>query len=251
MNKMKNKIVLGDCMDLLKELPDKSIDDCFTSPPYNFKMDYSKYKDDVNWNEYFLTLKNVFTEIYRVLKQSGRIGINVMPMISDGVPTNVRIMTLMEDIGFKWKQTIIWNKQFNGGGTKWGSWMSPSAPYPKQSWEYVEVFYKGDWKKVGKKEDIDITRDEFLKYTDNMWTVIPETKMKKFGHPAMFPEELVYRFLKLFTYKNSLILDPFMGAGTTAVVCKKTGRNYIGFEIDEQYIKIANKRLSEIKRGYK
>jgi DNA modification methylase len=208
-------------------------------------MDYNEYNDDVKWDKYFEVLAKVFTEVYRVLKSSGRLGINIMPMITEGIPTNVRIISLMEDIGFKWRQTVIWNKQFSGGGTEWGSWKSPSAPYPKQSWEYIEVFYKGDWKKEGKNEDIDITREEFLKYIDSMWTVVPETKMKRYGHPAMFPEELVYRFLKLFTYKGSIILDPFIGVGTTAVISKSLDRNFVGIEISAEYIEIAKERLKE------
>ena len=128
-----------------------------------------------------------------------------------------------------------------------GGWKSPSKPYLKYTWEFVEYFYKGNPKHEGNKDNIDITGDEFNKWTTAKWNIAPENRMKEFGHPAMFPEELVERILKLFTYKNDIVFDPFSGAGTTCYVCENFDRRYIGSDISQEYCRIANKRLEKLK----
>ncbi|NMA49095.1 MAG: site-specific DNA-methyltransferase, partial [Tissierellia bacterium] len=129
--------------------------------------------------------------------------------------------------------------------SSWGSWKSPSSPYLKYTWEFVEVYCKGDLKKRGNKENIDITADEFKSWVVAKWSIAPERNMKEYGHPAMFPKQLAERVLKLFSYKNDVVLDPFNGAGTTTVVAKKTGRRYLGVDISEEYCKTAQKRIDE------
>ena len=116
-------------------------------------------------------------------------------------------------------------------------------PYLKYTWEFIEYFYKGSPKHTGNKEDIDIVGDEFKTWTTAKWSIAPERNMKKYDHPAMFPEELVERILKLFTYKNDIVYDPFSGAGTTCTVCERLGRRYIGTDISEQYCKTAMERI--------
>jgi DNA modification methylase len=127
-----------------------------------------------------------------------------------------------------------------------GGWKSPSSPYLKYTWEFLEIFCKGDLKKPGKKESIDITADEFKRWVLAEWAIAPERNMKKYGHPAMFPEELVERVLKLFSYRGDVILDPFNGVGSTAVVAKRLGRIYLGIDTSEEYCKTAERRLKEV-----
>ena len=102
--------------------------------------------------------------------------------------------------------------------------------------------YKGNPKHEGDKENIDIVGEEFKKWTTAKWSIVPETKMKVYDHPAMFPEELVERILKLFTYKNDIVFDPFSGAGTTCAMCEKFDRKYIGTDISEKYCNTARER---------
>ena len=143
-----------------------------------------------------------------------------------------------------WKGEILWEKNnYNCKYTAWGSWKSPSNPYLKYTWEFVEIFCKGELKKTGNREDADISAEEFKKWVVAKWSIGPERAMKGYGHPAMFPEDLVERVLKLFSYKNDIILDPFNGIGTTAVVAKKLGRRYIGIDISEEYCKKSQDRL--------
>ena len=236
----------GDCIHEMKSMPENSVDCIITSPPYNFDMNYGQYDDDISWGKYFAWLKDVFCECFRVLKDDGRLIVNIQPLFSDYIPTHHIISQKIMEIGFKWKAEILWEKNnYNCKYCSWGSWKSPSSPYLKYTWEFVEVYVKKEYKHHGKKENIDITDDEFKKFVIAKWSIAPERKMKKFDHPAMFPEELPFRCLRLFTYKGDVVLDPFMGAGTTGVVCKKIGRNFIGIEIDKKHFETAEKRIKE------
>ena len=235
----------GDCLKLMKDIPDKTVDCIITSPPYNFNMNYEKYIDNKEWEDYFKWLKQVWEEAYRVLKDDGRLIVNIQPLFSEYIPTHHIISNDILKVGFKWKAEILWEKNnYNCKYCSWGSWKSPSSPYMKYTWEFIEVYCKQDYKHIGKKEDIDITADEFKKLVLSKWSFAPEKNMKNYGHPAMFPEELPYRCLKLFTYKKDVVLDPFMGTGTVGVVAKKLNRNFIGIEIDEKYFEIAKQRIS-------
>ena len=143
-----------------------------------------------------------------------------------------------------WKGEILWEKNhYNCKYTAWGSWKSPSNPYLKYSWEFIEVFCKGDLKHEGDSFMADITPEEFKKWVYAKWDIQPEFNMKKYGHPAMFPEELAERIIKLFSFKQDVVLDPFNGVGTTTSVAKKLSRKFIGIDISEEYCKIAEKRL--------
>ena len=148
------------------------------------------------------------------------------------------------DLGLLWKGEILWEKNnYNCKYTAWGSWKSPSMPYLKYTWEFVEIFSKETHKKTGDSKNIDIIGDEFKKWVYAKWSIAPEKNMKNFGHPAMFPENLVGRLLKLFSYQNDIILDPFNGAGTTTFVAKKLNRKYLGIDISDEYCKIAKNRI--------
>jgi DNA modification methylase len=145
-----------------------------------------------------------------------------------------------------WKGEILWEKNnYNCKYTAWGSWKSPSSPYLKYTWEFVEVFTKGTLLKKGDRDKIDITADEFKEFVVAKWSIAPERKMKDYGHPAMFPEKLVERALKLFSYQNDIVLDPFNGVGTTTYVAKKLNRRFLGIDLSEEYTKTAIMRLNE------
>ena len=149
-----------------------------------------------------------------------------------------------------WRGEILWEKNnYNCKYTAWGSWKSPSNPYLKYTWEFLEIFCKGSLKKESAKgenrENSDISADEFKKWVYAKWSIAPEREMAKYGHPAMFPQELAQRVLKLFSYQGDIVLDPFNGLGTTCLVAKKLQRNYIGIDFSKDYCLSAEKRLAE------
>jgi len=242
-----NKIIVGDSEEVLKNFPNNCIDLIFTSPPYNFGLEYENHKDGINWQEYFDKLFRIFKECVRVLKYGGRIIVNIQPLFSDYIPIHHIISDFFMKNKLIWKGEILWDKHnYNCKYTAWGSWKSPSNPYLKYTWEFLEIFSKGTLKHYGKKENADITADEFKKWVYAKWDITPEYNMKKYGHPAMFPEELADRVIKLFSFRGDIVLDPFNGVGTTCVVAKKNGRKYIGIDISEEYCKKAEERLRSV-----
>ena len=245
-----NKIITADSLDLLKKLPDNCIDIVFTSPPYNFGLDYEGHNDTDQWKNYFGVLFEIFDECIRVTKHGGRIIINIQPLFSDYIPSHHMISNYFFQKGLIWKGEIMWEKNnYNCKYTAWGSWKSPSSPYLKYTWEFLEVFCKGNLKKTGDSKDIDITGDEFKKWVNAKWSIAPERDMKKYNHPAMFPIKLVERVLKLFSYENDVVLDPFNGAGTTTLVSHILIRNYIGIDTSVEYNKTAKKRIADHKKN--
>jgi len=242
-----NKIICGDSAEVLKKLPSNCIDLVFTSPPYNFGLDYNASEDGIDWNTYFDKLFEIFDECTRVLKYGGRLIVNVQPLFSDYIPIHHIISNHFMENKLIWKGEIIWDKHnYNCKYTAWGSWKSPSSPYLKYTWEFIEIFCKGDLKKKGKTEDIDINDEEFKSWVNAKWDIAPERNMKNYDHPAMFPEKLVERVLKLFSYRNDVILDPFNGAGTTTVVAKRLGRRFLGIDVSEEYCRTADVRLKQL-----
>ncbi len=241
-----DQIICGESLSTLKTFPDESVDIVFTSPPYNFGMDYDKFDDTDPYVDYLNTMNDIFSECFRVLKSGGRILINVAPSFPQHKPTHHHLTrNLVENCGMLWMGEIIWMKNNFGGGTAWGSWKSPSCPTLTRPYEFVCIYGKDSTKHTGKREDIDITGKEFLNYRNAHWTIQAEVQMrKKYDHPAMFPEELVYRALKMFSYQNDVILDPFNGAGTTSYVSKKLNRRFIGIDMDEKYCETARERLN-------
>lgn len=245
----RDKIILGDSETELKKLPSNCVDLIITSPPYNFGLGYDTSEDGINWEGYFSKLFAIFDECIRILKYGGRIIINIQPLFSDYIPSHHIISDYFRERKLIWRGEILWEKNnYNCKYTAWGSWKSPSNPYLKYTWEFLEIFSKGDRKKEGKKEDIDIGKEEFKKWVVAKWSISPERKMEKYEHPAMFPEELVERSLKLFSYEGDIILDPFNGVGTTSAVAKRLKRNYIGIDISEKYCDIAKERVKEVQQ---
>jgi DNA modification methylase len=240
----KNKIVCGDSEDVLKKLPDNCVDLIFTSPAYNFGLDYATNGDAAHWDVYFQKLFRIFSECVRVVKYGGRIAVNVQPLFSDYVPIHHLISQFFMEKKLIWKGEILWEKNnYNCKYTAWGSWKSPSNPYLKYTWEFIEIFSKGSLKKERGNGIADITADEFKKWVVAKWSIGPERKMKDFDHPALFPEELAVRVLKLFSFEGDLILDPFNGAGTTTAIAKKLNRSFLGIDNSEKYCDTARKRL--------
>jgi DNA modification methylase len=243
-----DKIICGDSLEILKKIPDNCVDLVFTSPPYNFNMEYDQHDDNYDWDDYFKMLFDIFKECVRVTKYGGRIIVNIQPFFSEYIPSHHFISKFFLDEGLIWKCEILWEKNNrNCAYTAWGSWKSPSGPYFKYTWEFLEVFCKGVLKHEGNSKMIDITGNEFKTWVDAKWNIAPERNMKDYEHPAMFPTELAYRALKLFSFQNDVILDPFNGAGTTTLVAKETGRKYIGIDISEKYCEIAENRIKNEK----
>ena len=242
-------ISVADSEKALKQLPDNCVDLVFTSPPYNFGLEYGEHKDGVNWNSYFDKLFSVFRECVRVTKYGGRIAVNIQPLYSDFIPIHHIISDFFMKSGMIWRNEILWEKNnYNAKYTAWGSWKSPSNPYLKYTWEFVEVFSKGDLKHPGDRRFADISDKEFKEWVNARWSIAPERNMRGFDHPAMFPEKLAERVIKLFSFQNDIVLDPFNGAGTTTKVANMLNRHFVGFDVSEKYVSIAKARLEESKQ---
>jgi len=247
--KFTDKIICGDSEEVLRKIPTGSVDIIITSPPYNFGLEYKddEKNDAVHWDDYFKKLDAIWKECARVLKPGGRLCLNVQPLFSDYIPTHHLMSKQLLNHGLIWKGEILWEKNnYNCKYTAWGSWKSPSMPYLKYTWEFIEVFSKDTHKKAGDLSKADITGDEFKKWVYAKWSIAPERNMKEYGHPAMFPKELATRLMKLFSYQGDIVLDPFNGAGTTTLCAAETGRKYIGIDISPKYCKISEKRIKEI-----
>ncbi len=246
-SEFEDKIVCGDSEAVLKQLPDNCVDLIFTSPPYNFGLGYEETDDTYDWEAYFAKLFGVFDECIRVLKYGGRIVVNVQPLFSDYIPSHHFISNYFMEKRLIWKGEILWEKNnYNCKYTAWGSWKSPSSPYLKYTWEFVEVFCKGDLKKTGNSSDADIDADSFKEWVTAKWSIAPERRMREYGHPAMFPEELARRVLLLFSFRGDVVLDPFAGVGTTCVAARRTQRRFLGIDIAQEYCATAQTRLNNV-----
>lgn len=230
----------------MSELPDNSGHLMVTSPPYNVGKEYDR---DMTLQEYREFLKRVWREVYRVLVPGGRACINVANLgRKPYIPLHAFIVEDMLEIGFLMRGEIIWDKGSSASpSTAWGSWLSAKNPTLRDVHEYILVFSKDTFKRENPENRIStISREEFLEFTKSVWN-FPAVSAKKVGHPAPFPVELPYRCIQLYTFKDEIVLDPFMGSGQTAIACIKTGRHFVGYEINEEYVKLANKRIAEAK----
>lgn len=236
-----NKIILGNS-ESMESIPNNSVHLMITSPPYNVTKDYD---DDLSLTEYLKILKNVFTETFRVLVNGGRACINIANIgRKPYIPLSDYITMMMLEIGYNMRGEIIWNKGAGAGvSMAWGSWQSASNPVLRDVHEYILIFSKGDYKRVQNDKQNTITKEQFMEWTKSIWTMNPESA-KKVNHPAPFPEELPYRLIQLYSFKDDIVLDPFMGSGTTAISALKTGRNFVGYEISPEYKIIAERRIN-------
>lgn len=240
-----NKIICGDCLEIMKRIPDNSIHLAITSPPYNVGIDYDNHHDQMNYDEYLDWLMKVWIETKRILVHGGRFCLNIAPTsIKNFRPIHYDFAAQMMKIGMIMRTEILWYKQTIRKRTAWGSWKSPSNPHILPSWEYVLVFSKGSWQLPGDPKNADITRYEFEKFSDGFWYIPPETQRN--GHPAPFPEELIYRLIKFYSYRGNIVLDMFGGTGTVALVAHKTNRKFIHIDISKEYCENAKKRLGKV-----
>jgi len=228
----------------MKELPDNSVHLMVTSPPYNVGKDYDK---DMSLTEYLAMLEKVMRETHRVLVTGGRVCINIANIgRKPYIPLNSYITKIMLDLGFLMRGEIIWDKSSSAGtSTAWGSWKSAKNPILRDIHEYVMIFSKGKYGRLnGESKKDTIEKEEFLQFTKSIWS-FPAESARKIGHPAPFPEELPTRVIQLYTFENDIVLDPFMGSGTTAIAAKKLKRHYVGYDIDETYCKLAEERIKK------
>jgi modification methylase len=240
--RFRDSVICGDARAVLQRLPRESVHLAITSPPYNVGIAYSGYADNLTTEEYLAWLKSVWLELKRVLVVGGRFCLNVAPTsIKNFRPLHHDLSTDLRELGFLMRTEIIWYKQTMGRRTAWGSWKSPANPHIIPSWEYVLVFSKGEWKLPGSRDDIDITGPEFQTFSDGFWHIPPERNRK--GHPAPFPEELIQRLEKFYSYRGNTVLDMFGGTGTVAAVARSLGRHYIHIDASLPYCEQALERI--------
>lgn len=265
---MVNKIHNMDCVQGMKLLPDSCVDLVVTSCPYNVGIEYDTHKDDMPMDEYFKWSRTWLEEVFRLLKDDGRIALNIPYEI------NVRdrggriffvseFWQIMKEIGFGFFGLVDLEEKspHRVKTTAWGSWMSASGPYiynPKEAvilaykkshkklskgqseWEHKDLEYEKNGVMKVKKDYLQRDKDEFMELVYGQWKYFADTRSLT---KATFSLDIPMRAIKILTYKGDIVLDPFSGSGTTGLAAKITGRNYIGFELSESYCNIANSRI--------
>ena len=244
----------GFCEDLIPKLPDNSIDLVVTSPPYNVdlgdnrynKSPYDLYQDNKDHKKFLEELTYVFEILKPKLVEGGRVCINIGDGKNGNVPTHSDIIQFMtKDLKYLIKSTIIWNKNQTSNRAAWGTFISPFNPSFPTPFEYILIFCNETQSKNGNKDNITVNKSEFVRNSLALWSFKAEKNMKKLGHPAMFPIELPYRLIQQLSYKDDVVLDIFAGAGTTCLAAEMLERRWIGFEMSEEYVGTARKRISQ------
>jgi len=242
-----NEMVCADSRKL-DFLPDNCVHLMVTSPPYNACKDYD---EDMLLADYLEMLHDVFAECYRVLVPGGRAVVNVANLgRKPYIPLSSRVNAMMEDIGFLMRGEVIWDKSASAGSScAWGSFQSASNPCLRDIHEYILIFSKGEYRLPRGKDERErgredtIERDMFIESTKSIWR-FPTESARKVGHPAPFPVELPRRAIELYTFAGDVVLDPFMGSGSTCVAALRSGRKYLGVDVDEEYCELARQRIS-------
>jgi site-specific DNA-methyltransferase (adenine-specific) len=238
---MHNRIVHGSA-EQMDGLPDNCVHLMVTSPPYNVTKTYD---DDLSLQEYLKLLRRVFSETYRVLADGGRACVNVANLgRKPYIPLSDHISHIMMEIGFLMRGEIIWAKGAGAGvSMAWGSWQSAANPVLRDTHEYILVFCKGSFRRPKGDKLSTISREQFMEWTKSVWTMNPESA-RRVGHPAPFPLELPARLIQLYSFAGDVVLDPFMGSGTTALAAVQAGRRYVGYDTSAEYVALAEKRLA-------
>ena len=228
-----------------KRVPKASIDLIVTSPPYNVDIHYRSHKDDLSYDKYLEFTEAWLTKCYSLAKDDGRLCLNIPLDKNKGGQQAVcaDITNIARKIGWNYHSTIIWNEGNISRRTAWGSWMSASAPYVIAPVEVILILYKESWKKNNGHKENDITKQEFMDWTNGVWTFNGQNKKGAGGHPAAFPIELPRRCIKLFSFVGDTVLDPFLGSGSTLIAAYLNKRKGIGIDIDKGYCDIAVSRL--------
>lgn len=240
-----NTVTIHNSSVLNEDSLDKnSIDLIITSPPYNLGIDYLSNDDSLDYDDYLKFSVSWLHNCFIWAKESCRLLLNVPVDLHKGGHKNISsdISSCAILAGWNYYSTVIWNKGNISKRTAWGSWLSASAPNVIAPVEVILVLYKDKWKKTDGSKRSDITKEEFMDWTNGMWTFNSESK-KRIGHPAPFPRELPKRCIKLFSYVGDTVLDPFMGSGTTLIESVLNGRDGIGLDIDPTYCSLAKDRL--------
>jgi len=258
-------IINGDCIKVMAEMPEKSVDLIVTSPPYGVGIEYDTFKDDMEFDQYKVFSNNWLREAYRVLKDDGRIALNIPYEINrqdkgGRVFMAAEIWNIMKSIGFKFYGIVDLEEEspHRSKTTAWGSWMSPSAPYIYNPKECVILAYKKhhikivkgepQWNAVmveqedgkGKKTYTEEQKREFIDLVYGQWKYFADTKQMT---KATFSMDIPSKAIKILTYKNDLVLDPFTGSGTSLVSAEVLGRRWIGIELSPNYTEVAKKRV--------
>jgi site-specific DNA-methyltransferase (adenine-specific) len=264
-----NKIIQGNCVKVMANLPESCVDLIVTSPPYNVGIDYDSYDDKKSMEDYWQFTKDWLSESYRILKDDGRIAVNI-PYEVNVQDRGGRILfmsefyQIMKNLGFKFFGLVDLNEQspHRSKTTAWGSWMSPSSPYIYNPKECVILAYKKDRiKKVKgepqwKGELVDLEQEDgtikqkmmyqeedkkdFMSLVYGQWEYFADTKQQT---KATFSMDIPMKAIKILTYRNDIVLDPFTGSGTSLVAAEVSGRRWLGIELSENYTKVANERV--------
>ena len=231
----------------INSIPNSSIDLVITSPPYNVDIHYSTHNDDLSYKEYLEFSQEWLTKCWNLARDDGRLCLNIPLDKNKGGQQSVcaDITGIAKKVGWKYHSTIVWNEGNISRRTAWGSWMSASAPYVIAPVEVILVLYKENWKKNNGRKENDITRQEFMDWTNGVWTFPGQNKKGAGGHPAPYPVELPKRCIKLFSFVGDTVLDPFLGSGSTLIAATLGKRKGIGIDIDKKYCDIAISRLQK------
>jgi site-specific DNA-methyltransferase (adenine-specific) len=242
-------VVLARSAEAMSELHDNCVALMVTSPPYHVGKDYD---GSGTLDEYLDFLETVFTEVYRVLQPGGRAVVNVANLgRRPYIPLSHLVTARMLAIGFHMRAEVIWRKAKGASSNcAWGSWRSATNPVVRDVHEYCLCFSKGRFDRVARGTST-IPAEDFMDATLSVWDV-PAESATRVGHPAPFPVELPRRFIELYTFAEELVLDPFLGSGSTAVAAIRSRRHYVGYELNPDYAAAARRRIAEeVGRGVK
>lgn len=240
-------LILGDCLIELKKLQANSVDLVITSPPYNCGIEYETHNDNMNWPDYYKWCGEWLKEIFRILKDDGRFCLIHYLSLGNSDNRHAPLMvlnTMAEQIGYKHHGLAIWWDITLTKRTAWGSWLSSSAPYINSPFEGVLILYKDRWKK-DRQGKTDLNKKEFMESCSGIWNIATEHDRT---HPAPFPLKMASRCIRLLSYEDDVILDPFMGSGTTGLSAFLNKRSFIGIEISPKYFEIAKRRIDQAQK---